>query len=124
MFPYVPLLMGVAMGTQAVSSIYGYRNASYSKRYYEALERENNRYWGDYARNTGVKNRYPYRTGQVFNRSPIMSAEASQWGALNSFSNAMLYSSLMPYAREYRNTWKNMYHPDKKKNFGLDPMYA
>lgn len=70
MVPWLPIIAGVSFGVSTVSELYSqWKNYQYQK---GALQ-ENERYWQDYYRNTGVKPRYPYRSGYYQNSAFLYS---------------------------------------------------
>lgn len=60
--------------------------ADYSRRY----NKENNRYWADYYKNTGKAPRYPMRAGAEYNLASMYSANTSAMSA-----RASVYRSMM-----------------------------
>lgn len=73
----VPVIPAIILGSMAVSSgasIYaGWKNVQYQK----SAMAENNRFWSEYAKNTGVKPRFPYRSGSVYNTSSLYNSYSS-----------------------------------------------
>lgn len=117
MVVWMPWLVGSAIVSGAVNSVFNYRTAKYSYDYNKLLMNENTRFWKDYEKNTGVLPRYPYRSGYNFNQTSLYGAQATQYGALNSVVNSMLYGSFIPYAREQARAYR------PQKYTGYDYMY-
>lgn len=67
---WLPVIAGASFAAGAISDLYSqWSNYNYQK---AALD-ENERYWNDYIRNTGVKPRYPYRSGMYQNSAFLYS---------------------------------------------------
>lgn len=63
--PVLGILMGVSSGSSSLGSLYSARASAASYQYTAAKFLENNRYWADYKKNTGITPKYPYRVGAV-----------------------------------------------------------
>ena len=63
--PVLGILMGVSSGASSLGSLYSARANAASYQYTAAKFAENNRYWADYKKNTGITPKYPYRAGAV-----------------------------------------------------------
>lgn len=63
--PVLGILMGVSSGASSLGSLYSARANAASYQYTAAKFAENNRYWADYRKNTGITPKYPYRAGAV-----------------------------------------------------------
>lgn len=70
MVPWLPIVAAASFGVSAISDLYSqWKNYQFQS---GALQ-ENERYWQDYYRNTGVKPRYPYRSGYYQNSAFLYS---------------------------------------------------
>lgn len=70
MVPILPIVAGVSFGVGIASDLYSqWKNYQYQK----GVLSENERFWKDYIRNTGVKPRYPYRSGMYQNSAFLYS---------------------------------------------------
>lgn len=63
--PVLGILMGVSSGASSLGSLYSARANAASYQYTAAKFAENDRYWADYRKNTGIIPKYPYRAGAV-----------------------------------------------------------
>lgn len=73
--PLAALLM-LELGAGLLGDIYSARSAMENYSYTQNRFAENSRFWSDYERNTGVKVRYPYRSGAVNNLGELYTANA------------------------------------------------
>lgn len=62
-----PLVMAVVGGASTLGSLYGAMGNMASYNYTANRFAENERFWADYKKNTGLTPRYPYRAGAVNN---------------------------------------------------------
>lgn len=70
MVPILPIVAGASFGASFIWDLYSqWKNYQYQK----GVLDENERYWKDYVRNTGVKPRYPYRSGMYQNSAFLYS---------------------------------------------------
>lgn len=70
MVAWLPIIAGVSFGVSAISDLYSqWKNYQYQS----GALKENERYWQDYYRNTGVKPLYPYRSGYYQNSAFLYS---------------------------------------------------
>lgn len=66
-------------------------NARYQTEYQRNLIADNERYWADYYKNTGITPRYPYRTGYYQNYGSLYSAELAELNSYLNLVNRNLY---------------------------------
>ena len=62
-----PVVMAIVQGASSLGSLYSARANMASYDYTANRFRENERFWADYKKNTGLTPRYPYRAGAVNN---------------------------------------------------------
>lgn len=96
--PVAPILAGAYIAASAGASVYSsYKNIQYQKAYMA----ENARYWKDYEKRTGLKPRYPYRAGSVYNTNSLYNSYSSlvrSWTPLVGFG----YGQVGRRSNEYR----------------------
>jgi hypothetical protein len=74
--PVLGLLMGVSSGSSTLGSLYSARANAASYQYTAAKFAENDRYWADYRKNTGITPKYPYRAGAVNDAGQLYGRQA------------------------------------------------
>lgn len=86
------VLYGASLAANAGIGLYtAYRNIKYQKAYMT----ENQRYWNDYHKRTGLRPKYPYRTGYHYNTASLYNSYAS---AVRS------WTPLVGYGTSFQNT--------------------
>lgn len=63
----IPVVMAIIQGASSLGSLYSAQANAMSYEYTKQRFAENDRFWSDYRKNTGVTPRYPYRAGAVNN---------------------------------------------------------
>lgn len=95
---WIPAIVFGSMAAGAVSQIYAsHKNIQYQK----SAMSENNRFWSDYERNTGVKARYPYRSGSVYNTNSLYNSYSS---SIRAHTSLIGYGAAQ-YNRNKRGDW-------------------
>lgn len=74
--PVLGLLIGGSIGTQTLGSLYSARANAASYAYTANRFAENERFWADYKKNTGLTPKYPYRAGAVNNIGQLYGYQA------------------------------------------------
>lgn len=77
-------LIPIILGVQAVSGIY---------QFYQNYQRqtENKRYWNDYFDNTGIRPKYPYRSGAYSDYGYVLSAVGTGVNIYDRFGAKKIY---------------------------------
>lgn len=89
---------------------------NYSSAYINSQFQENERYWRDYYKNTGVRPKYPYRSGAVNDISQLYYNDASKLMNKNAryqsyagVGTSMAYGYGMGDSAKYHNRKLNLY---------------
>lgn len=75
----------------AVSTAIGVGSSTYN--FYQNSQRqaENQRYWNDYEKNTGIRPRYPYRTGSYYDYGYMLSYASDMSNVANRIAAKEIY---------------------------------
>lgn len=104
MVPWVPIAFGLYSATHLGLDLYrayGQRKVAQANLdYLSRQEKENKRFFDDYYKNTGIRPKYPVRSGASYNYGALYNAKwiADNWWISPAYSGAStLYSSTYLY---------------------------